>query len=187
MIRALLLAVVFLPAAAQAASNNNRWVHVSIDGADDERVRVNVPLKLVRTLEPLLESHDLSDDVININGRELTRKELETILKAVREADEGEYITVFDDEDQVRVAKEKKQLAVRVIEKQEKGKDKQVNIRIPIPVVEALLSGEGTDEGQLNLVAALEALGRHDSGEVISVNDGEDRIRIWVDGKNESD
>jgi hypothetical protein len=94
---------------------------------------------------------------------------------------------VFDDEDQVRVAKEKKQLAVRVIEKQEKGKDKQVNIRIPIPVVEALLSGEGTDEGQLNLVAALEALGRHDSGEVISVNDGEDRIRIWVDGKNESD
>ena len=32
----------------------------------------------------------------------------------------------------------------------------------------------------------LEELGRHNSGE-ITVNDGGERVRIWVDGKNESD
>jgi len=187
MIRALLLAVALLPAATHAASNSKHWVHVSIDGTDEERVRVNVPLKLVHSLEPLLDSHDVSDG-ITINGKRLTREELQTMLKAVREADEGEYITVIDDEDQVRVAKEKNHLWVRVTEKHKKDKDSEVKIRIPIAVVEALLSEEGREEGaELNLVAALEELSRHDSGEILTVSDGGERIRIWVDEKNESD
>ena len=189
MLRSLLLTAALLPATAQAASSSGRWVHVSIDGDDDERVRVNVPLKLVHTLEPLFDSHDFCDDnKITINGKQLTREELDTMLKAVREADDGEYITVMDDEDQVRVAKEKKNLVVRVLEKKEKGKQNQVNIRMPIAVVEALLSGEDKGgQGQLNLVAALEELGRHDSAEITSVSDGGGHVRIWVDGKNESD
>lgn len=183
----LLLAVALLPAGAQAAASSNRWVHVSIDGTDDERVRVNVPLKLVHSLEPLFDSHDLSsEDGININGKRLTREELQSMLKAVHEADEGEYITVFDDEDQVRVAKEKDRLNVRVIEKKEKGKQSKVTIHVPLAVVEALLSGKGED-GEFNVVAALEELGRHDSGEILSVDDNGERIRIWVDRKNESD
>jgi hypothetical protein len=188
MIRALLLAAALLPATTQAASNSKRWVHVSIDGTDDERVRVNLPLKLVHSLEPLLDSHDVSDG-ITINGKRLTREELQTMLKAVREADEGEYITVMDDEDQVRVSKEKDHLWVRVIEKKnKKEKNSEVKIRVPLAVVEALLSEEGKEEGdELNLAAALEELGRHDSGEILTVTDEGERIRIWVDGKNESD
>src|SRR6188508_352239 len=122
MVRSFLFAIALLPAVAQATPSSTRWVHVSIDGTDDERVRVNVPLKLVHSLEPLFDSHDLSEDALTINGKRLTREELQSMLKAVHEADEGEYITVIDAEDEVRVAKEKDHLNVRVIEKQEKGK-----------------------------------------------------------------
>ncbi|HET9886977.1 MAG TPA: hypothetical protein VFR10_05645 [bacterium] len=187
MIRALLLAAALLPAATQAASNSKRWVHVSIDGTDEERVRVNLPLKLVHSLEPLLDSHDVSDG-ISINGKRLTREQLKTMLKAVREADEGEYVTVMDDEDQVRVSKEKNRLLVHVSEKNKKEKKGEVKIQVPLAVVEALLSEEGKEEGEeLNLAAALEELGRHDSGEIVTVTEEGERIRIWVDGKNESD
>ena len=68
------------------------------------------------------------------------------MLKAVREAEDGEYISVIDDEDHVRVAKEKKRLVIRVTEKQKKGKDNRVDIQIPIAVVEALLSGKDDRE-----------------------------------------
>jgi len=188
MIRSLLLAAVLLPFAAQAASSSDRWLHVSIDGTDEdpERVRINVPLKLVHSLEPLWESHDISDDLITINGKQLTRQEIAAMLKAVREADEGEYISVIDDDEHVRVAKEKNRILVHVIEKEKKGKENRVEIRIPIAVVEALLSGDDGDK-QLNLVAALEELGRHNSGELVAVDDEGERVRIWVDGKNESD
>jgi hypothetical protein len=51
-------------------------------------------------------------------------------------------------------------------------------------VVAALLSG-GKDE--LDLVAALQALGDHPDTELVTVEDGENTVRVWLDSKNTAD
>ena len=53
-----------------------------------------------------------------------------------------------------------------------------VNVQIPSRVVDALLSGEGEE---LNFRAAIEALAAEGEGELVTVNDDDDRVRVWVD------
>src|SRR2546428_10115 len=60
----------------------------------------------------------------------------------------------------------------------------RVEVRVPMTVVAALLSG-GKDE--LDLVAALQALGDHPDTELVTVEDGENTVRVWLDSKNTAD
>jgi hypothetical protein len=59
-----------------------------------------------------------------------------------------------------------------------------VDIKIPFPVVEALLSG-GKDE--INVLAALRALGNYQNIDLVTVNDADSTVRIWVDSSNVAD
>ncbi|HXY23107.1 MAG TPA: hypothetical protein VEI73_00520, partial [Candidatus Acidoferrum sp.] len=91
-----------------------------------------------------------------------------------------------------RVAKESNHLIIHVVEKgrvDEKGKASdakkcQVEIKVPMKVIDALLSA-GKDE--LDLVAALHALSAQGDTELVSVKDSENTVKVWLDSKNVSD
>lgn len=53
----------------------------------------------------------------------------------------------------------------------------EVRVEIPVPVVDALLSGEGDT---LNIQAALEELSML-RGELVRVIESDNNIRIWID------
>ena len=55
----------------------------------------------------------------------------------------------------------------------------RVQVEIPVEVVDALLSGEGED---LNLEAAVARLADQ-RGDIVKVEDGESRVRVWIDEK----
>jgi len=58
-------------------------------------------------------------------------------------------------------------------------------VRFPLAVVDALFSGE---PGELDLLAAVEALSRHgQGGDLVRVNDGDTKVRIWIDDINSED
>ena len=205
---ALLSAFASPPSPALAASSKaaaDRWLHVAVDGtADDpERVRIHLPMKLVAALEPVIRKHGLDDRDFSwcVNGAELDRDDLREIIAAVKASKDGELIAVDDAEDRVRVLKEKNSLVIRVREGGEskpggpektgaKGAAKadveieteSVDIRIPISVAEALVKGNGEE---LDLGAAIEALDALGSTELVSVHDGGERVRIWIDDREE--
>jgi hypothetical protein len=89
------------------------------------------------------------------------------------------FVTVEDRGENVRVWKQGGYLMVEV---REHGDESTVDVRIPGSVVDALLSGEGDE---LDVAAALTALAAHGEGELVTVNDSRDRVRIWVDGSAE--
>ncbi len=191
----LLLAAAAPPVPAAAA--DDRWIHVSVDGTaeEPERVRVNLPLTLLTALEPVLRSHcGDHDSIFRVDGRELRRRDLVAILKAVKESKDGEFVTIEDASDTVRVSKRKNVIFVRVTEdadaRESKGGAKEaaasnvVDLQLPIRVVEALVAGTGDE---LDFGAALRALAASDAGELVSVHDDGERIRIWIDDKNTSD
>jgi hypothetical protein len=70
-------------------------------------------------------------------------------------------------------------------EKNGKAKERsQVDVKVPMKVVEALLSA-GKDE--LDVLAALRALSAHGDTELVTVKSDDSTVRVWLDSKNVSD
>jgi hypothetical protein len=174
-----------------ASSSQERWLHVSVTSSDQkgERVRVNVPISLARNVLGSIQHGKLDHGIVHISDARMDDIDLRQMLKAVKAAQEGEYVTVEQRDCNVRVSKQNGILLVNVVDKaagSSTGKNhaQNVDVRMPIAVAEALFSGA---QDELNVTAALEALARHGDMELVAVRDAENFVRIWVDTKNTSD
>jgi hypothetical protein len=192
-------ALLFLPARGLAQASNaqaktapsttsekgERWLHVRVictDGKGDT-VRVNVPLELAEKVLPAVNHDRLHNGKVKIDNSDINDVDLRAIMEAIHSAKDGEYVTVQGNDNDVRVAKEGNHLIVRVVDK-EGSKKSQVEVKVPMKVVEALLSA-GKDE--LDLVAALHALSLQGDVELVSVKDSENTVKVWLDSKNVAD
>jgi hypothetical protein len=184
-------------------SKSDQWIHVRVESNDTkgETVRVNVPIEMAEKVLPAIKQDRLHDGKVKIDHG-TDDIDLRAIIDAVRTAKDGEYVTVQSNEDDVRVAKSAGYLYIHVTEKDHAGKTgakaegkegtgklasskhSKVEIKVPMKVVDALFSA-GKDE--LDVVAALHALSTNGDTELVSVKDGENTVRVWIDSKNISD
>jgi len=193
-------AVLFLtPFAANAQTNaasNDRWLHVRVISSDNksETVRVNVPLELAEKVLPAINKDRLHNGKITIDRHEMEGVDCRALLAAIKDTKDGEFVTVQSHDADVRVAKQAGYMLVHVTEKRwNEDKDSKdgkmteksrVEVRVPMKVVEALFSA-GKDE--LDVLAALRALSQHGDTELVSVKDGNDTVRVWMDSKSSAD
>jgi hypothetical protein len=185
---------------SSSSATSDRWLHVRVVDTNHkgETVRVNVPVEMAEKVLPAINKDRLHSGKIRINDTDLNGVDLKSMLDAVRSAKDGEYVTVQSNENDVRVAKQAGYMVVHVTEKglrnskssdkaTEKSEEKsfeksRVDVKIPMKVVEALLSA-GKDE--LDLVAALRALSAHGGDtELVSVKSDDSIVRVWLDSKN---
>jgi hypothetical protein len=152
---------------------------ISTDGKG-ETVRVNVPLELAEKVLPAINHDRLHDGKVKIDCAHVNDVDLRALAEAIRNSKDGEYVTVQGNDNDVRVAKQSNYLIVHVLDKG-KSKKQQVEIKVPMKVVDALFSA-GKDE--LDLVAALHALSAQGDTELVSVKDEENTVRVWLDSKN---
>ena len=157
------------------------WLHIRVEerAGKAETVRVNVPLTLLESVAPVLEDMDVDMDHLRINDKDLDAAQMRRILEAVRKSSDAELVTIESMEDHLVVSKSGDLLLVTV---RDDG-DERAEIRIPIAVVDALLSAP---DGRLNFVAAVKALGERGQGELVAVSDATSRVRIWIDGTSAS-
>jgi hypothetical protein len=173
------------PSTSSASEKGERWLHVRVictDGKGDT-VRVNVPLELAEKVLPAVNHDRLHNGKVRIDSSDINDVDLHALMEAIRSAKDGEYVTVQGNDNDVRVAKEGNQLMIHVVDKSG-SKKSQVEVKVPMKVVEALLSA-GKDE--LDLVAALHALGAQGDVELVSVKDSENTVKVWLDSKNVAD
>ena len=165
--------------------SKDRWLHVRVISSDakGETVRVNVPLELAEKVLPAINKHRLQDGKIKIDDAHVKDLDLRALVDAIRTTKDGEFVTVQSNDCDVRVAKQKNQLIVHVLDK-EKSKKSEVEVKVPMKVIDALFSA-GKDE--LDLVAALHALSEQGDTELVSVKDQENTVRVWLDSKNLTD
>ena len=182
------------------------WLHVKVDNTEGEKehVRVNVPLSLAEKVLPAIQVNKIHQGKLQI-GHENVSVDPRMLVEAVRTTADGVFVTVDSDRQKVRVAKEGGYLVINVRpgphpEAKETGKDadakdtkdthkrhhvnhqpENVDVRLPMDVVEALLSG---NRDELDLLAAIKVLGSHKDLALITVNDKAQTVRIWIDGKN---
>jgi hypothetical protein len=187
-------ASLFAPLGTKAQANStpsstsahaDRWLHVRVisTNSKDETVRVNVPLALAETVLPAIDHDRLHDGKVRIGCTDCDGVDIRALFNAVRNAKDGEFVTVQSKDSDINVAKKDGQFLVHVHDKS-KPKTSQVEVKVPMKVVEALLSG-GKDE--LDLVAGLHALADQGDMELVSVKDEDSTIRVWLDSKNVTD
>jgi predicted lipid carrier protein YhbT len=166
-----------------AAEKGERWLHVRVISTDGkgETVRVNVPLELAEKVLPAVNHDRLHAGKVRIDRSDDV--DLRALMEAIRTAKEGEYVTVEDHDNDVRVAKQGNHLTIHVLDKSG-SKKPQVEVKVPVKVIDALLSS-GKEE--LDLLAALHTLGAEGDTELVSVKDSESTVRVWLDSKNVAD
>ncbi len=172
-------------ASSTSSEKGERWLHVRVictEGKGDT-VRVNVPLELAEKVLPAVNHDRLHNGKVRIDSSDIKDVDLRAVMEAIHSAKDGEYVTVQGNDNDVRVAKEGNHLIVHVVDKGGTKKS-QVEVKVPMKVVEALLSA-GKDE--LDLVAALHALSSQGDVELVSVKDSENTVKVWLDSKNVAD
>ncbi len=170
--------------AAQAAQSE-RWLHVRVESTEGkgELVRVNMPLSLAEKLLPAVRNERLRNGRITIDDSRMNGVDPRAVLEAVRATRDGEFITVQSNDNEVKVVKKEGYLYVYAREKKE-SKDSRVEIKLPMTVVDALLSSGGNE---LDVLAALRALSQHGDTELVTVKDNKQTVRVWLDSKNTSE
>src|SRR5271163_3502015 len=187
-------AAVFAPLGIQAqtssgqsgtSASSERWLHVRVisTNAKNETVKVNVPLELAEKVLPAIDHDRLHGGKVRIGCMDCDGVDIRTLFEAVRNSKDGEFVTVQSKDSDINVAKRDGQLLVHVHDKN-RSKNSQVEVKMPMKVVEALLSA-GKDE--LDIVAGLHALPAQGDVELVSVKDDENTIRVWLDSKNVTD
>lgn len=172
---------------AQSGSSKDRWLHVRVINSDNkgETVRVNIPLELAENVLPTINKNHLHNGKVTIDQAHMNDVDVHALLNAIRTAKDGEYVTVQGTDQDVRVAKEGGRLLVHVKDnKGSKSNKSNVDIKIPMHVIDALFSA-GKDE--LDVVAGLHALASLGDTELVSVKSEDSTVRVWMDSKNSSD
>jgi len=172
----------------------DRWIHIRVieAGPDGDRVRVNVPLSLAEAVLPTIRSDRFCDGKVKVEGHAFDQVDLRALLEAVRKTGDNQYVTVESRDENVEVAKAGEFLLIKVHENckhctkkdQASKAGNTVDIKIPFKVANALLSGPNDE---LNVLAAIRALDEYQNLELVTVKDGHDDVRIWVDSNNAAD
>lgn len=164
----------------------DQWFHIKVQGADDEVVTVNLPMSLIRSAIAMIPEDvqsDVNDELqVQIDDLDMNWQDLRNFWYEVKNSPEATYVTVQTRDETVAVKKEGDFLLVKTTESNDDGT--HVDVKVPLLVIDALFSGP---EGTLDFSAALEALADYGPGHLVSVRDGDETIKIWIDHQNLAD
>ncbi len=174
------VAVLLLSGAALMAASAQRWIHVRVQTARgvSGNVSLNLPIEMAAAALPMVPSdpqhHGKFSLQASVNGMDLR-----AMLSAIGKAPDNVFVTYERDDKQVSVAKSRGDLLIRIVEKPgaEEHLGKSIAVRVPIPVVRAMLAG---NSDQLDVGAGIRALVRE--GDVdVTVNSTKENVRVWTD------
>ncbi len=165
---ALLIAGLTLGPAAAA----DLWLHIEVNGEKGEEVSMNLPLSM---LEAMVPDKYRSSSVLRFHDEDYDIRELRRIWRQLEDSPDTTYLMVNEADSKVRIGKKGNFIVMNITER---GEGDDVQARIPVTVLGALLSGSGD---QLNIAAALKELARHGEGELLTVTGRDEKVRIWLD------
>lgn len=157
------------------------WLHVRVHGEKGaekgaEDAMVNLPVAMARNLAGMIPEGARTSHKVRIKDQDYSIADLRQAWREVENGPDANYITVNDQTSKVKIGKRGNYLELRADDKA--GSQDRVEAKIPLPVVAALFSGSGD---RLNVDAALDELTRFGEGELLTVTNDHETVRIWVD------
>ena len=160
------------------AQNKNPWLHLEVqeNNADPTLVKVNLPISMVDVALNVVKDENLKSGRLKLDTHDISVADMKQLWSELRKAGNAEFVTVEKKTESVRIARQGNFLLVKVTESKPKGS--KVDIKVPLEVVDALLSGPGEE---LNIKAALAAMQQKGTGDILVVNDHQTQVRLWID------
>ena len=160
----------------QAAQQGSEpWIHIQIDREGDNHVNLNLPLAAIEAALALAPESIVRDGQLQLGRQQVPVAAIRGMWQELRSVGDAEFATIQHEGNNVRIAREGDTILVRVSSEDDDGED--VRVEIPVPVVDALLSGEGD---MLNVRAAIQELSTM-RGEMVRVIEANNNIRVWID------
>ena len=181
-----LVGILFLGAAALMAAPAERWIHVRVESTTgvSSNVGINLPIQMASAVLPSIpadpQHHSKFSLQASVNGMDLR-----AILDAVRNSPDNVFVTLERHDKEVSVAKSGRNLLIKIDEKPsaEHHLGKTIAIKVPIPVVRAMLAN---NSDEVDIGAGIRALTRE--GDVdVTVNSEKETVRVWTDTRTTSD
>ena len=174
----ILVAVVALLVAPVAiADDETRWVNVHVtENSSNTNVEVHLPLNLVLTVLRNVDVENFHHGHVDLELDEDMDIDFPEILKAVKDAPDGKFVTVTSDEADVNVRKEGGTLYINVNQKEDEMA--QVEVTMPMEMMDALSFGE---ENTVDVVALLNSFDKLPNGTLVKVTSEEANVRVWIE------
>jgi len=175
-----LLAIVSMAAVAWAAPAE-RYLHVRVENADKQQsIRISLPVSVAAEMIPAIDHGRVHDGRIDVGHFDVNGIDVVQVLNALKNAPDGEFVTIQQRDQTVRVARQGGILMVHVAGSE--PEERTIDIAVPWAVARALVSS-GTPH-QLNLEAAILALGAAGNGTQVTVSSNRRLVSIWVDSQS---
>jgi hypothetical protein len=174
---ALVALVALLAAPTAFAGDETRWINVHVtENSTNTNVEVHLPLNLVLTVLRNVDVENFHGGQVDLHLDEDMDINFPEIIAAVKDAPDGEFVTVTSDEADVSVYKQGGTLFVTVNQKDDEMA--KVEVTVPLELMDALSFGE---ENTLDVAALLESLDQIPDGELVKVTSNEANVRVWIE------
>ena len=173
----LIAIAVLLAAPAAYGAEETRWINVHVtENSSNTNVEVHLPLNLVLTVLRNVDVEHFHGGHVDLELDEDMDINFPEIMQAVKEAPDGKFVTVTSDEADVSVHKQAGTLYVTVNQKEDEMA--QVEVTMPMEMMDALSFGE---ENTLDVAALLQAFDKLPNGELVKVTSNEANVRVWIE------
>jgi hypothetical protein len=178
------MGIVVLSAAAVMAATTERWLHVRVetDQGVNSGVTINVPVAMAAAVLPAVTSGERHHPKFSLQAS-VNGTDLRTILDAIHSSSDGSSIHIDRPDKRITVTKLGDDLKIDIAQKPspEHHTTETIAVKVPIPVLKAMLGGDSDD---LDIGAGLHALAQH--GEVdVTIHKEKETVRIWTDMTSE--
>jgi hypothetical protein len=152
------------------------WFHLEVreNKGEPELVKVNLPMSMVDVALRIAQEKKLHNGRIKLPSNEISVPDMRELWNDLKKAGNADFVTVEKKNERVRIAREGSFVIINVLEKDAS----KVDVRVPVAVVDALLTGTGDE---LDIKAALLAMQQKNIGDIVTVNDQQTQVRLWID------
>ena len=162
--------------AAQPDQEPQPWIHIEVTG-EEANMNLNLPLAVIEAALAMAPEAVVSDGQLQLGGaHEIPVAAIRELWGELRSVGDTEFATIQQDGQNIRIARQGDTILVNVNSDDADGEE-QLRVEVPVPVVDALLSGEGD---ALNIRAAIDQLSTL-RGEMVHVIESDNNIRVWID------
>jgi hypothetical protein len=171
-----LLASILVIALPLAAGDDTRWLNVHVTEAEDgANIQVHLPMQLILAVINSVDVENFHSGMVDL---ELSDADIDwpQLLAAVKEAPDGEFVTVDAEDAHVRVSKSAGTLYVDVVETGDENAN--VKVTLPMSIIDGLQINE---DNQFDVAALLSAFDQLPSGDLVTVDADDATVRVWVE------